>query len=140
MSNVNLLKDYLDEIGLRYRENTDSESGNSYLILQEVLKGGQTVTILFEFPENVEVVSIKIWDIATIDSPLKREELLKLLNELNWRYRFGKFSADDKGQVTMDWAVMTIDNFDCKFIVDLCGLLLRTLEEEYPKLMKLQWA
>ena len=140
MSNVDLMRDYLDEIGYRYREGSDSDLGVNFFVSQQGIKGGQTVTIVFEFPGNEKFVSIKILDIAMIDSPLKREELLKLLNELNESYRFGRFTANDNGEVSIDWTVTTINNFDPKLIIDLCVVIVKSLEDEYPKLMKLQWA
>lgn len=140
MSNVDLFREYLEEINLRFREDSPFDSGLHFFIGRQGLKGGQTVTIAFEFPENEKYVGLRIFDIATIDSPLKRDELLKLINEINLRYRIGKFMVNDRGSILVEWNVMTAIGFNPQLIVEMCLAIVGCIEDEYPKLMKLQWA
>lgn len=140
MSKADLLREYLEEIDYHFHEGSNSDFGIHFFMAQQGIKGGQTVTVVVEFPDDEKFVGLKIFDIATIDSPLKREELLKLMNDFNRRYRFGKFTIDSNGSILMEWTLMTVDSFNPKLIMELCFTMVECVEDEYPKLMKLQWA
>ena len=140
MSKADLFREFLEKINFHFREGSNSDFGIHFFMSQQGIKGGQTVTVVFVFPKNENYVNVKILDIATIDSPLKREELLKLLNEFNLRYRYGKFTVDETGNIGLEWTLTTMDSFNPELIMDFCCVMIECLQDEYPKIMKLQWA
>lgn len=139
MSNSDLFRDYLDERGYHYQEGTDDERGSRGFIAQQDIKGNQTLTIIFEFPEKETYVDVRIFDIAIIKDPSKREEVLELINELNLMFRFGKFFIRDSGDVVMQCSLFVKDYFDPEFVLNMAFLLIECIEEAYPRFMKIQW-
>lgn len=64
---------------------------------------------------------------------------MDLINELNQGYRFGKFFISDEGDVVMRWSLFIKDHFDPAVLLDMAFMLVGTIEEAYPKFMKIQW-
>ena len=139
MSKLDLFKEHLDEREYRYREVTDKEGVTRGFIAQHEIKDNQLLTVVCEFPEEENFVDVRIFDIAKIEDSSKRENLLELINELNLKYRFGKFFVRDTGDVVMQWSLFIKDHFDPAFLLDMTFILVGNVGEEYPKFMKLQW-
>lgn len=139
MRKSDLFRDYLEEKGFHYYEGTDDEVGTRGFVIEQRIEGGQTLTIIFEFPEHEEFLEIRIINIATIDEPSKQDELLRLINELNLGYIFGKFFIRNQGEVVVTCPIFTTDYFEPAFVKNMAALLLESIEKEYPKFMKLQW-
>lgn len=139
MSKLDLFRDHLDEREYRYRELTDDEGVTRAFIAQHEIKNNQILTVVYEFSEEETFADLGIFDIAKIEDPSKREAVLDLINELNQGYRFGKFFVSDEGNVVMRWSLFIKDHFDPAVLLDMAFMLVGTIEEEYPKFMKLQW-
>ena len=128
MSKLDLFRDHLDEREYRYRELTDDEGVTRAFIAQHEIKNNQILTVTYEFSEE-----------ETFLDPSKREAVLDLINELNQGYRFGKFFVSDEGDVVMRWSLFIKDHFDPAVLLDMAFMLVGTIEEAYPKFMKIQW-
>ena len=139
MSKLDLFRDHLDEREYRYRELTDDEGVTRAFIAQHEIKNNQILTVTYEFSEEETFLDLGIFDIAKIEDPSKREAVLDLINELNQGYRFGKFFVSDEGDVVMRWSLFIKDHFDPAVLLDMAFMLVGTIEEEYPKFMKIQW-
>ncbi|WP_306561894.1 YbjN domain-containing protein [Megasphaera sp.] len=139
MSKLDLFRDHLDEREYRYRELTDDEGVTRAFIAQHEIKNNQILTVTYEFSEEETFLDLGIFDIAKIEDPSKREAVLDLINELNQGYRFGKFFVSDEGDVVMRWSLFIKDHFDPAVLLDMAFMLVGTIEEAYPKFMKIQW-
>lgn len=139
MSKLDLFRDHLDEREYRYRELTDDEGVTRAFVAQHEIKNNQILTVTYEFSEEETFADLSIFDIATIEEYSKRGDLLELINEINQRYRFGRFFVSDEGEVVMRWSLFIENHFDPEVLLDMAFMLVGTIEEEYSKFMKIQW-
>jgi hypothetical protein len=139
MKNSEILKNYLQESNIYFEEKL-GDDGSPLFIFRQSVKNGETLLIGFAFDPNQSTLDIKIFNIATIESSLKREELLKFINDLNEKYRFGKYMVNKEGQIYMSHALVTSEGFSAKDTLAICAMMVQTIEDEYPKFMKLRWA
>lgn len=86
------------------------------------------------------IVDITIFNIAKITNPLKVELYLSLLNELNNQCRYTKFVKVDD-EIQANYSLPLVGNQDMSDIIfELMLLVLRSVEDSFPKIMKLQWS
>lgn len=140
MGCVEEFRNYLREEDFYFEEDV-TEENEVFFRLKQSVKNGETLLIVFLFGANRTYLDINIFNIATIDSPLKRDDLLKLINELNSTYRYPKFLANKNGEVMVQAAIAIEDDvFSPKSAVLTSMLLINAIEKEYAKFMKLHWA
>ena len=111
--------------------------------LSHISKNAGNVTIILTFCNEMETtLDVDFYGIACIDNPLKRDVLLKLLNELNASKRFGKFIVSDTGRVYATASFIMEENCnDFKNVMVVMSLIIRSIEDDViGKLMKLQWS
>ncbi|GFZ84447.1 hypothetical protein GCM10010978_25980 [Compostibacillus humi] len=137
MSNSAVFQQTLNEKNI-YMERNQDEGGVFFRVHQSIKGGGNVLVVVF-FSNNENIVDINIFNIARIDNPLKKEELHKLLNELNKQFRYAKFIEDQGGIFAQD-SIDVHDYFSPMLILDHVAMLINTVEDVYPKFMKLQWA
>lgn len=71
----------------------------------------------------------------------KREELLEQLNTYNKKYKTCKYYLDDEENIVLDTCILCDeDTVNGDLVYTMFNVLLRELDEDYPKLMKLVWA
>jgi len=108
--------------------------------MQETIKGGGNVLFGIIFNADETIVDINVWGLADITNPMKKEDLLYLLNTLNQDYRFARF-IENEGQVSVNYSYIIDDGyFNPGKVIQHYILLLNCLENVYPKFMRLQWA
>lgn len=141
MSCADKFRNYLNQSDIHFEEGKLDDGGKFYRFYQSV-KNGETLTFIFLFSSDDTWVDINIFNIATIESPLKRGEVLKLINSLNTTYRYPKFVVDERGEISTQTSIPIADpmNFDADAIFLVSYFCYRAIEEEYPKFMKLRWA
>lgn len=140
MSCVDEFRNYLRNQDFHFEEDV-TEENEVFFRLRQSVKNGETLLIVFLFGENKSYLDINIFNIATIDSPLKRDDLLKLINDLNRMYRYPKFVVTDNGEVMAQAAVAIEDGlFSPRSAMLTSMLIIKAIETEYPKFMKLRWA
>lgn len=138
MSNVGKFRNYLKEIDL-YMEEKKNENGVFFHTRQSFDKGG-TVVVVAAFNSDETLVDIRIFGIANITDPLKKESVHKLMNQLNNDYRFAKFT-EFEGEVSINYSYyLTPSAFNPAELLEQLISLLKCAEDSYPKFMKLQWA
>ena len=101
MSNFERLKNLLSDKNVNFEERHDED--RTSLIVRQNIKNAGTVAVVLTFNEDQTILDVDFYGVAHIDSPLKREELLKLVNELNCTYRFPKFEVIDGGNVVVQY-------------------------------------
>ncbi len=139
MSNSDLMRDYFKNTEYTFNEGIDDYGCVFFCSHPIVLDAGNNITLVFQFGKDEKVLDIKIFNIATIESPLKREELLKLTNELNITYRFGKFVVNSQGDIVMEETIAAFEDFNPKEVVEVGYIMARSVNESYEKFMKLRW-
>lgn len=137
MSKATTFKNLLEQNNIYMEENHD-EIG-TFFRAPQALKGGGNVLVVVSFSNQESIVDISIFNIAHIENPLKKEELHKLMNELNMDYRYAKFIESDNG-VIAQYSYDVREHFNPGIVLDHIALLLNVVDDAYPKFMKLQWA
>lgn len=123
-----------------YYEDVPFEDGGHGFRLHQTLDNGPRLILGVSFNKEEDLVDIKIYNIAKINNPLKKEFLHSLLNELNNDYRFTKF-VEYEDEVTASYSFDLIGVFDhSEFILDKLIMTYNSVEKEFPKFMKLQWS
>ena len=130
-----------DDIGVSFEEST--ENGTRLILLRQRIANSTELTIIIDFSRNESnVVPVVIGDIAHIDSPLKKEEFLKLINEVNEEYNILKmYVVSDSDAVRAQLTFFVHDESDYDDIVMVFIGTIRSIEGEiYKKFMRLQWS
>ncbi|OMD43033.1 YbjN domain-containing protein [Paenibacillus odorifer] len=138
MNSMEQFKKGLNERGVSM-EVTHSEDDLVYFRKREGLNNGGVVTIVVGFSANTNI-DVRIFDIALITNPLKKEAVLNLINELNVTYRYAKFALSDDGGVFVGYSMMDQDTDITDYLFAMLSMLLEAVSDEYPKFMKLQWS
>jgi|SRR5690625_2065117 len=138
MSNISIFESHLQKNNIHLEE-IQMEDGSIAFRGRESLKGGGNIIFVIVFNNSQDIVDIKVLNIANIDSPLKKEAILDLINELNMIYRYSKFYIND-GAIDAEYSLRLGDNqLDPQILMSYLILLINAAEESYPKFMKLQW-
>lgn len=139
MGNFAKFKQYLHEQDLYFEE--DIADGIPFVRMREQIENAATLLIIFDFDVDETIASMRIYNVAKIDSPLKRDELLRLVNDLNDRYRFVKYIVTDNGDVSIQYSTHVNESYDFSKLILILVLTVKALrEEELKKFMRLQWA
>ena len=139
MSNVTIFKNYLQGQDI-YMEEVQEDNGGVFFRTRQGFDNGGSVIVVVAFNDREDLVDLQIFGVASINNPLKKENVHSLINELNKNYRFSKFMEAD-GNISAQYSFNVAQSqLDPAFLMDTLIMLLRTTEESYPKFMKLQWA
>ena len=139
MSNFERLKNLLSDKNVNFEERHDED--RTSLIVRQNIKNAGTVAVVLTFNEDQTILDVDFYGVAHIDSPLKREELLKLVNELNCTYRFPKFEVTDGGNVVVQYPFLIDENCDFDHVFFIIGSVLNIIETDaMGKFMRLQWS
>lgn len=106
-------------------------------------ENGANIVVVVSFYDSSEIVDVEIYNLAKLNSPLKEEKFLYLLNELNRTSRFTKYILNSDNDVKLFYSFLTDENFTMESasrVFNSMIMLYRSAEEAYPKFMKLQWA
>lgn len=122
-------------------EEGKTEGGDKYVKALQKIDGAGVLTIGFFFGRDETVLHTGVWGIAKIESPMKRDELLRLVNDLNASYNFIKYVVSDDGEVSVLYDVSLEYSFDYEQILDILFCVIRNLEgRDMKNFMRLQWA
>ncbi len=125
-------------------EEKKGPKGERLITARQQIDGAGVLCIVFSFDSfdsNESVLHMLILGIAKIESPMKREELLRLVNDLNRSYGFIKYLVSDNGDVTISYDVSVTNSFNYEQIIEILRFVVTTLEErDMKKFMRLQWA
>lgn len=142
MDNFDRLKNLLIDENIHFNEGR-AEDDSPYVLFRQPIENAGTLTIIVGFSgRDQSKVSLAIYNIAKISSPLKRDELLRIVNQLNIKYSYIKFVADDEGEVSASYHVDIDENYDFGRLLWLIVMTCKTMIEEdaVKQFMKLQWA
>ena len=76
-----------------------------------------------------------------LHNPAKKENLLYLLNQLNYNYKVNKYilTEDDYVELVVPF-ITTDESFDPSFITLVAGTILESAEDDYAKIMRIIWS
>lgn len=138
METYELFERHLNQIELNMEKVVEEDC--VFFRTHQTTDNGANVIIVISFYPEKNYADIEIYNIAKLANPLKEEKYLELINELNLSYRFGKFILN-QDNVQLSYS-LSFDNYQevSSEILDFAISLLRTVNDVYPKFMKLQWA
>lgn len=138
MSNTATFKKYFQENNFNLEDISDADG--AIFRTRERLKSGGSVTIVYFFNKDETILDIKLFNIANISNPLKKENLYSLFNELNGKYRFISFyEFENELNGTYSFALPK-NGFNPSTVVDLTLSMIDAADAEYPKFMKILWS
>lgn len=139
MGNFAKFKQYLDEQDIYFEEG--NANGILFVRMREQIENAATLLIVVDFDANETIATMRIFNVAKIDSPLKKDELLRLVNDLNDSYRFVKYIVADDGEVSIRYSIQVDESYDFSNLMFVIAITIKSLrEDELKKFMKLQWA
>ena len=106
--------------------------------MQKNIKNGRASLNLFL---DDSVYSTSYIHFALLDDVGKKEKVLRLFNELNNDYKAVTFFINEENVLVAKTNYITTENnFDGKMYWDLVVHAFKTVEEEYPKIMRVVWS
>lgn len=136
-------KQLLNKMEVHYQEHPgdDGEKGISFSV---GVSDREDLIVIGVFDANESVFDLTIANVATITSILKREDVLKTLNELNSIVRYGSFSVKDDGRVICRHSILLPKNKNEEIVLanifHVLELMTSTVvTDAYPRLMRIQW-
>ena len=142
MNNFDRLKNLLIDENIHFNEGR-ADDDSPYVLFRQPIENAGTLTIIVGFSgRDQSKVSLAIYNIAKISSPLKRDELLRIINKLNKDYDYFKFFAEDNGAVSAGYDAKIDSNYDFEDLLRLVATACKVVIEEdaVKQFMKLQWA
>ena len=117
---------------------TDEDDSRSFVWLQFGIKNGGTYRINFISTDDDNDVAVRIFGIVNASSDNIRP-LLSVVNKLNCKYRYAKFSIDKDGDVNIEYDFpLSSTPEDCAREIVL--RLANIIDEAYPELMRAIWS
>ncbi|MBR3624308.1 MAG: YbjN domain-containing protein [Selenomonadaceae bacterium] len=139
---IDNFKLYLDNHDWTYDEGTFGDS--PCVVVPFTIAETITLRIIFVFMNdgtNETIITMFIPNVAKISDPSKRDELLRLVNEVNSSYKFTRYMVTDDGEVRIQYDTLVESTFDVHNLMWVFANTLRALEnEELKKFMRLQWS
>lgn len=131
-------EEYLRDKDFIYEEDS-LDDGTPFVRMRQTIENGEPLLIIIGFSDGY--TEVDIFNIATIESPLKRDELLKLVNDLNLKYRYPRFMVNDEGRVSAEMSISHKDQslFDVAAPMHMAMFAVKAIIDEYSKFMKLRW-
>ncbi|MDU2239952.1 MAG: YbjN domain-containing protein [Paenibacillus sp.] len=118
-------------------EEIHEEDGFVFFRRREAIENGGNVLLIVAFNESS--IDFRVYDIADIQNPLKKEAALQLINELNMTYRYSKFTINE-GRIDLSYSLSKHFPADAQDLFDILVMLLDCASDTYPKFMKVQWS
>ena len=139
MDIVEKIRTRFQKDGIMFDEDTN-EDGVTFFRLRQKTES-EYLIILISFNNDYSACDITIGNIVRIESPLKREELLKLLNEFNGKYRYQKYFVEDNGDVLVQYSLPVTDSTEGEDVERVLIIILGgIIKDNLPKFMKLRWS
>ncbi len=128
---------YLREHELTF-EKLDVEGGVVAYTFNYTISGNNVAFFLFI---NDPVIILLHSRLMKLNNPAKREKMLYLLNQLNSKYNLSKYvlTDDDDIDFTVPFIAME-DDFNPEVVMAVTSSILSDLEEDYAKIMRVNWS
>lgn len=107
---------------------------------EENIKNGPRVRIVIGFENEDYSATVFVLNYVNVSNPSKKEYFYELINELNIKYLYHKFTLDKSGNIIIGAHLPIGDCFDPQTALDIMIWAFKAAEEEYSRFMKLQWS
>ena len=113
---------------------------NTVVFRSNITAEGQQLPTLILLDDSIYgIVRVRVANNALKDS--NEAELVKTINELNAKYKVFKYYIADDGALIMDSVILNKPGeVDGDMIYTVLDVVVRHLNEDYKKIMKLIWA
>lgn len=136
--NAAKFKNFIDEKKLFMEE---WESDNiKFFAFEENIKNGPKIRAVVGFGNDDLSAATYVVNYVNFSNPSKKEYVYELINELNSKYTYNKFTMDRAGNVMIAVHIPIGNSFDPQSVLDLMIFAFKAAEEEYSRFMKLQWS
>jgi len=131
-----IFKEYLIELGMNLKFIDDSDD-STILEINQNLENGINCKILVSFSDGL----ISVFGVNFIGgiNPVRKNDLLDLINILNEKYTYLKFVLLESG-ISINSFIIVNDNFNPTILMNVIKSNLEVIEEEYSNIMKVMWA
>ena len=133
-----IFKSYLESQNL-YPNTWKTEEGSDVFEFQQKLKSGPSGRLVVII-DKYELVSIYALDYVTLTNSSRKDYMYKLLNELNIKYTYYKFTLSEDNEVIISCYIPFNNNFNAEIVLNKLGGTLMIMDKEYPNLMKAMWS
>lgn len=123
-----------------YFNTWDEDDGDVYFQFNQKLDSGPTVKILAIFNSDDTLVSIYVLDYVTLVNTARKDYMYRLLNDINNKYTYYKFTMDDKNHIILSCFIPMDNNFKPEIILNLIFGSISVMDDEYPGFMKIIWS
>lgn len=98
MRNIDKLENCLKSEGIRYDREILKDTGDPIISFRQTIESS-SILVTFSFNPGDTWLEINCFGIAHFDNPLKRENLLELINDLNSTSRFACYYLTSRGDL-----------------------------------------
>ena len=138
MENFSRFKDLLNTTGIKFEEGRNGD--HKFVKIQQLINSTVLIVFYVDFVSDETIVDLFVYGVSKIDNPLKRSEMLKLVNEMNLKYRYVKYVISDNGDLVIQYTVDIDENYNFRNLLKVIIFIVKALEEDVIKrFMMLQW-
>lgn len=138
-TNADLFKDYLKKENF-YTDNWKTDDGNEVFQLRQKLENGPDGRLLIVLDKENNIVSIYALDYVTLSNPSRKDYMYRLLNELNMKYTYNKFTLSEDNNIIVSCFIPFDNNFKPEIVMQNVYGAYKAMQNEYPGLMKVMWS
>ena len=134
-----LIQAAMDEKGIKYA--VDETDRSSFLTAAFGVDNGPNVSVRFISNDNDNDVAVRLYCLLNSVSEDKCANVLKVINELNCKYRFVKFVLDKDNDVSIecDIPLESGDEYVGKEACEIFIRIMKIADDAYPQLMHALW-
>ena len=130
----------LDEDEVFYKTDSFSDGRKVFRIPQKLKSGAFVEVLVIFYDDSIKIAVLKI---ASVEDVEKRGEVLRIFNATNRAYKYFKIYLDDDGDVVAESdlvADIIVGEFQPAVLLAYMGAILKTVNDVYPKIMKVLWS
>lgn len=118
---------------------TDDLEKQSVAWLQFRIKNGGNYRIQFIATSDKGDIAVRIFSLVRFD-PEKIPQLLPVLNSLNCKFRYVKFTCDNDGDVNLEYDYPSSCSHPEETVLELVLRLVKIVDDSYPDIMRAMWS
>ena len=134
-----MFDNYLRENDMNFFDKLPRDNDDEVLYRSNYTISGNNVIFLISLDSSL--YTLLQCRLMKLNNPLKREKMLYLLNDLNSNYKANKFvlTENDFVDFTVPF-ISTDDEFNPELVMSLTHNILKMLDDDYAKLMRVNWS
>jgi len=117
----------------------DETDNTSAAWLQFGIKNGGSYRIRFISTDDDNDVAVRVYSLLSVEGDQK-EKVFPVLNTINRKFRFVKFTMDDDGDINVEYDFPVSSPAPEKCAKEIVVRLVSIIDKAYPDLMRAMWA